>query len=94
MHNSYSDMKAIKENSNYETTDMAFASFLVASGYTYLVDIRRNDRGKKICVFNPWPAEQAIIGFYNGSEKVSAKRLIEVYQNLKQATGVYKSNEG
>jgi hypothetical protein len=87
-------MKVMKENSNYETTDLAFASFLVASGRAYLVDIRRNGHGKKIFVFNPYPTEQVILGFYNGSEKVSAKRLIEAYQNLKQATGVFKSNGG
>ena len=78
----------------YETTDLAFASFLLASGHTYLVDIRRNDHGKKIFVFNPCPPEQVFIGFRNGSEKVSAIRLIESYQNLKMATGVFKSNGG
>ncbi|MCJ7508502.1 MAG: DUF5659 domain-containing protein [candidate division Zixibacteria bacterium] len=83
-----------KNNDYYETTDLAFASFLIASGYSNLVDIRRDDHGKKIFVFNPCPPEQAFIGFYNGSEKVSAIRLIESYQNLKLATYVFKSNGG
>jgi len=78
----------------YQTTDLAFASFLIASGHSYLVDIRRNDHGKKIFVFNPCPPEQVILGFYNGSEKVSAKRLFEAYQNLKLATCVLKSDGG
>jgi hypothetical protein len=78
----------------YETTDLSFASFLVASGHTYLVDIRRNDHGKKTFVFNPCPAEQVIRGFSNGSEKVSAIRLIEAYEKLKAATYVLKSNSG
>jgi hypothetical protein len=87
-------MKTMKENDYYETIDLAFASFLVASGYTYLVDIEINDHGKKTFVFSPYPSEQVILGFYNGSEKVSAKRLIEEFEKLKQATGVYKSNGG
>ena len=87
-------MRNIKSNDYYETPDLALASFLVASGHTYLVDIRRNDHGKKIFVFNPYPPEQVIFGFYNGSEKVSAKRLTESYQNLKLATCVLKSNGG
>ena len=80
--------------SQYETADLFLASFLVASGHTYLVDIKRNDHGKKIFVFNPCPPEQVILGFYNGSEKVSAIRIIESYQNLKLATYVFKSNGG
>jgi hypothetical protein len=87
-------MKTMKENDYYETTDLAFASFLVASGHAYLVDIKRTNHGKKIFVFNPCPPEQLILGFYNGEEKVSAKRLIESYQNLKLATCVLKSNGG
>lgn len=83
-----------KDDELFETTDLAFASFLVASGHAYLVDIRRSDHGKKIFVFNPYPPEQVIIGFYNESEKVSAKRLIESYHNLKLATCVLKSNGG
>jgi hypothetical protein len=83
-----------KQMSQYETTDLAFASFLVASGHAYLVDIRRNDHGKKTFVFNPCPPEQVTLGFYNGSEKVSAIRLIEAYQNLKLATCVLKSDGG
>ena len=83
-----------RQNEFYQTSDLAFASFLVASGHTYLVDIRRNDHGKKIFVFDPCPPDQVFIGFYNGSEKVSAIRLIESYQNLKRATYVFKSNGG
>jgi hypothetical protein len=82
------------DNDYYQTSDLPFASFLVASGHSYLVDIRRNDHGKKIFVFNPCPPEQVILGFYNGSEKVSAIRLIEAYQNLKLATCVLKSDGG
>lgn len=80
--------------SQYETTDLAFASFLVASGHTFLVDIRRTNHGKKIFVFNPCPPEQVILGFYNGEEKVSAIRLIEAYEKLKAATYVLKSDSG
>jgi hypothetical protein len=87
-------MKTMNQNDHYETSDLAFASFLVASGHTFLVDIRRTGHGKKVFVFNPYPSEQVISGFYHGSEKVSAKRLIEAYENLKQATGVFKSNGG
>ena len=83
-----------RHNELYETQDLAFASFLVASGHTYLVDIRRNDHGKKIFVFNPCPPDHVILGFYNGSEKVSAVRLIEEYKKLKWANTMYKSDGG
>ena len=87
-------MKNIKSDNYYETTDLAFASFLVASGHAYLVDMPENNRRKKTFVFNPPPPQHIISGFYNGAEKVSAKRLIEVYEKLKKATSVFKSYSG
>jgi hypothetical protein len=87
-------MKNIRNNDYYETTDLAFASFLVASGYANLVDIGQNDQHKKTFVFDPGPPRHVILGFYDGSEKVSAKKLIEAYEKLKVATYVFKSNGG
>lgn len=85
-------MNSMKESNYYETTDLAFASFLVASGHASLVDIRENEQLKKTFVLSPSPSQQIIMGFYNGSEKVSAIRLLESYQTLKSATYLVKSN--
>ena len=82
----------MKNKNYYETSDLAFASFLVASGHSNLVDIKENDSFKKTFVFNPHPAQEVILGFYNGSQKVSAIRLLETYQSLKSATYMVKSN--
>jgi hypothetical protein len=87
-------MKNIKSNDNYETSDLAFASFLVASRHANLVDIGKNDQHKKTFLFDPGPPKHVILGFYDGSEKVSAIRLIEAYEKLKLATYVFKSNGG
>ena len=83
-----------KQMSQYKTTDLAFASFLIASGHANLVDIGKNDKHKKTFVFDPGPPKHVILGFYDGSEKVSAIRLIEAYEKLKLATYVFKSNGG
>ncbi len=85
-------MKNIKNNDHYETTDLAFASFLAASGRAKLLDIRDGGQFKKTFVFSPPPPQEVILGFYNGSLKVSAIRLIESYQSLKSATYMVKSN--
>ena len=82
----------MKNNNYYETSDLAFASFLVASGHAKLVDIRHNDQFKNIFVFDPPPSQQVVLGFYGGTERVSALRLIESYQSLKSATYMVKSN--
>jgi hypothetical protein len=87
------DMKE-KLTSQYETTDLFLASFLVASRYANLVDIRKNRRHKKVFVFDPGPPQHATLGFYDGSEKVSAIRLTEEYEKLKLATCIFKSNTG
>jgi hypothetical protein len=83
-----------KDDELYETADLAFASFLVASMHANLVDIGQNDQHKKTFVFDPGPPKHVISGFYDGSEKVSAIRLIEAYEKLKAATYVLKSNSG
>jgi hypothetical protein len=86
-------MKNIKNNDYYETTDLALASFLFASKYASIVDIKINFSGKKTFVFFPCPPEQIISGFYNGSEVVSALSFIQAYQFLKVAY-VMKSDGG
>ncbi|MGB8658265.1 MAG: DUF5659 domain-containing protein [Candidatus Zixiibacteriota bacterium] len=83
-----------KEMNQYETTDLALAAFLVESRYAIFVDIGKNDKRKKTFVFNPGPPTHAILGFYDGSAKVSAKRLIEAYENLNKATYVFESDSG
>jgi hypothetical protein len=83
-----------KDDELYETTDLALASFLLASMHANLVDIGKNDQHKKTFVFDPGPPKHVILGFYDGSEKVSAIRLIEAYEKLKAATHVLKSNGG
>jgi len=87
-------MKNIKSDNYYETTDLALAAFLNASRYANFVDIEKNDKNKKTFVYNPGPPEHAILGFYDGSEKVSAKRFSEEYEKLKAATYVIKSDSG
>ncbi len=87
-------MKNNESNDYYETSDIRLAAFLFTTLYAILVDIGRNDHNKKTYIFNPGPPRYAILGFYDGSEKVSAKRLIEAYEKLKVATGVFKSNGG
>lgn len=78
----------------YETTDIFFASFLIASGYSTLKDILDNGAGRKTFIFEPAPSQEVILGFYNGSETVSAIRLFEAFQSLKSATYVVqKSNK-
>ena len=84
----------MKNRNYYETADLSFAAFLVASGHSNLVDIKGNDSFKKTFVFNPSPSQDVILGFYTGSLKVSAIRLIESYQSLKSATYLVKSNGG
>lgn len=86
-------MENIRSNDYFETTDLALASFLLAI-HASLVDIGQNNQHKKTFVFDPGPPKHVISGFYDGSEKVSAKKLMEAYEKLKVATGVYKSNGG
>jgi len=83
-----------KDDELYETTDLALASFLLASMHANLVDIGKNDQHKKTFVFDPGPPKHVILGFYDGSEKVSAIRFVEAYEKLKAATYVLKSNGG
>ena len=84
----------MKEMNNYQTTDIFFASFLIAAGYSILQDIQDNGVSRKTFIFEPAPSQEAILGFYNGSETVSAIRLFEVFQSLKSATFVVqKSNQ-
>jgi hypothetical protein len=40
-------MKNIKVNDYYETTDLAFASFLIASGHAYRARAPPKDKGNK-----------------------------------------------
>lgn len=77
---------------HYETTDIFFASFLIASGYSNLKDIQDNGAGRKTFIFEPAPSQEVILGFYNGSETVSAVRLFEAFQSLKSATFVVQKS--
>lgn len=82
------------EMNRYETTDLFFASFLIASGYSTLEDIWDSGTGRKTFIFEPAPSQEVILGFYSGSETVSAIRLFEAFQSLKSATYVVqKSNK-
>jgi hypothetical protein len=84
----------MKEMNHYQTTDIFFASFLIAAEYSNLKDIIDNGVGRKVFIFEPAPSQEVILGFYNGSETVSAIRLFEVFQSLKSATFVVqKSNQ-
>ena len=79
---------------HYQTTDIFFASFLIASGYSTLKDIWDNGSGRKTFVFEPAPTQEVILGFYSGTESVAALRLFEAFQSLKSATYVVqKSNQ-
>ena len=76
----------------YETTDLFFASVLVATGHSTLKNIQDSGAGRKTFIFNPAPSQEVILGFYNGSETVSAIRLFEVFQSLKSATYVVQQS--
>jgi hypothetical protein len=73
-------------NSTYSTTDIYFASFLIATGQFSLTDIQGHSSSKKTFVFNKEPAQGVVLGFYSGTAKVSAIRLLEALQTLKSAT--------
>jgi hypothetical protein len=75
-----------KQMSQYETTDLFMASFLVASGHSTLKGIRDNGYGRKTFILEPLPSQDIILRFYNGEEKVSAIKLFEVFGSLKAAT--------
>ena len=81
-----------KDDELYETTDLAFASFLVASGYSELVGIKSNSHFKNTFAFRPKPSQKVILGFYSGEEKVAGIKLIEAYQRLKSATYMVKND--
>jgi hypothetical protein len=78
----------------YNTFDIYLASFLIASNYSKLKDIRHNGQGRKLFVFSPEPEQEVILGFYNGCEKVSAIKLFESFQSLKAATYVLGNKNG
>jgi len=75
-----------KEMSQYETTDLFLASFLVAAKHSTLKGIIDNGYGRKTFVFEPPPSQEIILRFYNGEEMVSAIKLFEVFGSLKAAT--------
>jgi hypothetical protein len=72
--------------SQYETTDLFLASFLVASKHSSLKGITDNGYGRKTFVFEPSPSQEIILRFYNGEEKISAIKLLETLGSLKAAT--------
>lgn len=84
----------MKNRNDYETCDLAFAAFLTATGHARLKDIRGNDGSRKTFIFDCRPPQDIILRFYNGSEKVSAIKLIESYQRLKSACYIVRSNGG
>jgi len=76
----------------YKTSDIYFASFLITTGQFYLEGIQDQSPNKKTFIFDKEPSQDLILGFYNGSVKVSAIRLLEALQTLKSAT--YLVNSG
>jgi hypothetical protein len=81
-----------KEMTQYETTDLFLASFLIASKHSSLKGITDNGYGRKTFVLEPTPSQEIILKFYSGEEKVSAIKLFEVFGSLKAAT--YTLNSG
>jgi len=78
--------------SQYETTDLFLASFLVASKHSALRGIKDNGFGRKTFVLEPPPSQDTILRFYNGEERVSAIKLFEVFGSLKAATYTLNSS--
>jgi len=72
--------------SEYRTTDLFVASFLVASKHSALRGIEDNGYGRKTFILEPPPSQEIILRFYNGEEKVSAIKLFEAFGSLKAAT--------
>ena len=72
--------------SQYKTTDLFLASFLIASKHSSLKGIKDNGYGRKTFILEPPPAQEIILRFYNGEERVSAIKLFEVFGSLKAAT--------
>jgi hypothetical protein len=81
-----------KQMSQYSTTDLFLASFLVASKHSALRGIEDNGHGRKTFILEPPPSQEIILKFYSGEEKVSAIKLFEVFGSLKAAT--YTLNSG
>jgi len=77
--------------SQYNTTDLFLASFLIASKHSTLKGITDNGYGRKTFIFEPEPSNEIIMRFYAGGEQVNALKLFEAFQRLKSATYVLNS---
>lgn len=77
----------LKMDEYFKTSDLYFASFLIASGITFKGTEKKNDRNKIKTVFilddNKDEVSKLATGFYSGNADVNVTKFTSTLKNLK-----------